>query len=79
MEKSKFTAIGLDEKTVESFAKNKKVVAKLTSIIEIAGDKATKQQGILLYNLATKVPPTQDGYLPTFVAFVMSSKWTRVN
>ena len=37
-----FGVINLDEKVIDSIRKNKKVVAKLTHIIELAGGKADK-------------------------------------
>lgn len=37
-----FQAINLDEKVIASISKNKKVVAKLTNIIGIAGGKSSK-------------------------------------
>jgi len=37
-----FSVINIDEKVIESFRKNKKVVAKLSNIIEMAGGKAEK-------------------------------------
>lgn len=39
---AKFTAIALDEKVIASITKNKKVVAKLSAIIDMAGGKANK-------------------------------------
>jgi len=73
-----FEAINLDEKVIGSISKNKKVVAKLTSIIELAGGKAEKGQGNMLYALSTKLPLTQDGYVSSFVDCIMSNKWTKV-
>ena len=55
---AKFAAISLDEKVIASISKNKKVVASLTKIIDLAGGKANKTQGNLLYALSTKLPPT---------------------
>ena len=51
-------AIKLDEKDIANISKNKKIVAKLTSIIQLAGGKAEKLQGNLLYALSTKLPPS---------------------
>ena len=80
MEDSKklFQAIELDDKVIESISKNKKVVAKLSNIIGLAGGKAEKTQGNLLYALSTKLLPTQDGYTQSFVDCIMSKKWTKV-
>ena len=44
-----FGVIEMDEKTIDNVRKNKKVVAKLSNIITVAGGKATKAQGNLLY------------------------------
>ena len=57
-----FAVIQLDEKVIDSIRKNKKVVAKLSHIIQLAGGKSDKAQGNLLYALSTKLPPTQDNY-----------------
>jgi hypothetical protein len=73
-----FSAINLDDKVIESIRKNKKVVAKLSNIIQIAGGKAEKSQGNLLYALSTKLPPTQDLYTPSFVAQIMNNNWKKV-
>ena len=75
----KFLALNLEEKTIQTFAKNKKVVAKLSEIAQLAGGKAERTQGNLLYALSTKLPPSQDGYMKTFVENIMNNKWTRVN
>ena len=56
--KEVFSKINLDEKVIDSIIKNKKVVAKLTNIIALAGGSAEKTQGNLLYTLSTKLPPT---------------------
>ena len=64
---AKFQAINLDEKVIASISKNKKVVAKLSNIIEIAGGKSEKGQGNLLYALSTKLPPTQEPWVAHFV------------
>jgi len=73
-----FGAINLDDKVIDSIRKNKKVVAKLTHIIELAGGKAEKTQGNLLYALSTKLPPTQDSYAASFVEQIMNNNWTKV-
>ena len=70
--------IGLDEKVIEVVCKNKKLVAKLGSIIEMAGGKSDKNQGNLLYALSTKLPPTQDPWVKSFVDSIMSGKWSKV-
>lgn len=75
---SKFADISLDEKVIASISKNKKVVQKLGAIIDMAGGKADKTQGNLLYALSTKLPPTLDNFLPSFVACIMENKWTKV-
>lgn len=75
---AKFAAISLDEKVIASISKNKKVVASLSKIIDLAGGKANKTQGNLLYALSTKLPPTQDGYVQTFIDCIMKDKWNRV-
>lgn len=54
----KFAAIGLDEKVIKAISGNKKVVTKLSAIVDMAGGKAEKAQGNLLYSLSTKLPPT---------------------
>ena len=51
-----FQAINLDEKVIASISKNKKVVTKLTNIVQLAGGKSEKGQGNLLYALSTKLP-----------------------
>jgi hypothetical protein len=68
----------LDSKVIDSITKNKKVVAKLTKIIEIAGGQAEKTQGNLLYTLSTKLPPTQDPYTKHFVEQIMNNNWIKV-
>ena len=73
-----FGVINLDEKVIDSIRKNKKVVAKLTNIIELAGGKADKGQGNLLYALSTKLPPTQDPWVKSFVEQIMSNNWSKV-
>lgn len=73
-----FQAINLDDKVIASISKNKKVVAKLTKIIELAGGKADKHQGNLLYALSTKLPPTQDPWVKSFVDQIVANKWTKV-
>ena len=55
------------------------MIARLSKIVDLAGGKASKAQGILLYNLATKVPPTQEGYMQSYVDVVMADKWKRAN
>ena len=40
--KSKFEAINLDPKVIESISKNKKLVARLSQIVDFAGGKADK-------------------------------------
>jgi len=75
--KDKFSAINLDEKVIESITKNKKVVAKLSTIVDMAGGKADKAQGNLLYSLATKLPPSCDSYTQSFVNCIMANKWTK--
>ena len=76
---NKIKAIQLDDKVVESISKNKKVVAKLGSIVDMAGGKAEKSQGNLLYALSTKLPPSMDKYTQSFVDCIMANKWARVN
>jgi hypothetical protein len=44
----------------------------------MAGGKAEKTQGNLLYNLATKLPLSQDQYTQSFVDCIMTDKWTKV-
>ena len=57
--KNKFLAIGLDPKFLESNMKNKKVVTRLSEVIDLAGIKeANKTVGNLLYGIATKMPET---------------------
>jgi hypothetical protein len=73
-----FSKINLDEKVIETIRKNKKVVAKLSQIIELAGGQANKTQGNLLYPLSTKLPPSADSYLQDFVDQIMSNNWTKV-
>ena len=73
---AKFSAINLDDKVIKSF-KDKKMIARLSAIIDMAGGSASKPQGNLLYNLATKVPPTQDAYMQTYVNTVIADKWKR--
>ena len=73
-----FGVINLDEKVIDSIRKNKKVVAKLTNIIQIAGGKADKAQGNLLYALSTKLPPSQDPWVNSFVEQIMSNNWTKM-
>jgi glutaminyl-tRNA synthetase len=73
-----FSKINLDAKVIESIRKNKKVVAKLSTMIELAGGKAEKTQGNLLYTLSTKLPPTQDAYAKQFVEQIMKNNWTKV-
>jgi hypothetical protein len=75
---AKFAAISLDEKVIASISKNKKVVASLTKIIDLAGGKANKTQGTLLYTLSTKLPPSQDDYVKTYIDCIMKDKWTKV-
>ena len=53
-----FRDINLDDKVIASISKNKKVVARLSGMIRMAGGKAEKSQGNLLYTLSTKLPPT---------------------
>ena len=76
--KALISNIGLDEKVIEVVCKNKKLVAKLGSIVEMAGGKADKTQGNLLYTLSTKLPPTQDPWVKSFVDSIMNGKWNRV-
>lgn len=76
--KTLFAAINLDEKVIAVIIKNKKLVAKLGNIVTIAGGKAEKSQGNLLYALSTKLPPTQDAYVESFVAQIMNNNWTKV-
>lgn len=73
---AKFSAIELDPKVIKQF-KDPKMIAKLSKMIDLAGGKATKAQGNLLYGIATKVPPTQDAYLKAYVDTVMADKWKR--
>jgi|LauGreDrversion4_2_1035121.scaffolds.fasta_scaffold4515178_1 hypothetical protein len=40
--KHKFEAINLDSKVIESMSKNKKLVARLAQIVDLAGGKADK-------------------------------------
>ena len=75
---STFQAINLDEKVIASISKNKKVVAKLTNIIGLAGGKSEKGQGNLLYALSTKLPLTQEPWVKHFVDQIMQNKWTKV-
>jgi hypothetical protein len=44
----------------------------------MAGGKAEKAQGNLLYTLSTKLPPSMDKYTQTFVDCIMANKWARV-
>ena len=74
----KFVAIGLDDKVIQAISKNKKVVAKLSAIIDMAGGKAEKSQGNLLYSLSTKLPPTLEQFTQAFVDRIMNNKWTRL-
>jgi len=74
----KFVAIGLDDKVIAAISKNKKVVAKLSAIVDMAGGKAEKAQGNLLYSLSTKLPPTLEQFTPAFVDRIMKNKWTRL-
>ena len=76
--KHKFEAINLDPKVIESISKNKKLVARLALIVDLAGGKADKSQGNLLYTISSKLPPTQDPYIQSFVDLVMKNKWTKV-
>lgn len=75
---AKLKAINLDDKVVDSVSKNKKVSAKLSAVIDMAGGSATKTQGNLLYPLATKLPPSLDPYAQSFVDCIMANKWTKV-
>jgi len=43
----------------------------------MAGGKATKTQGNLLYALSTKLPPTQDDFTKNFVENIMNDKWVK--
>jgi hypothetical protein len=61
--KHKFESINLDPKVIESISKNKKLVARLALIVDLAGGKADKSQGNLLYTISSKLPPTQDPYI----------------
>ena len=75
----KFAAIQLDEKVIATIIKNKKVVAALSEIVDMAGGKvADKTQGQLLYKLAMTLPGTQDAYKKDFVERIMAGKWDRV-
>ena len=76
--KKLFEAIELDEKVIQSITKNKKVTAKLSHIIGLAGGKAEKSQGNLLYALSTKLLPSQDAYAKSFVDCIMAKKWAKV-
>jgi len=75
---AKFSVINLDPKVITSFAANKKVTTRLSAMIEMAGGKAEKTQGNLLYTLSTKLPPTQEEYMKSFVEQIMSNNWTKV-
>jgi len=44
----------------------------------MAGGKADKTQGNLLYALSTKLPPTLDQYTKSFVDCIMQNKWAKV-
>lgn len=74
----KFAAISLDEKVIASISKNKKLVPRLAAIVDLAGGKADKTQGNLLYTLSTKLPLSQDLYTKAFVDCIMANKWNRV-
>ena len=74
---AKLKAINLDDKVIKTLLGNAKLVARLTSMIDLAGGSATKQQGQFLYKLSTVLPPTQDKYTKSFVDNIMAGKWTR--
>ena len=74
----KLAAIQLDEKVIASVMKNKKTTAALVEVIDMAGGKANKTQGQLLYKLSTTLPPTQEKFKKEFVARIMADKWDRV-
>ena len=75
--KAKLAAICLDDKVIKTLLQNAKLVARLTSMIGIAGGKATKPQGQLLYKLSAILPPTQDKYTKAFVDNIMQDKWVK--
>ena len=55
----KMLAIHMDQKVVDATLKNKKVTARLIEVIDQAKiENPDKAQGVLLYNLATKLPPS---------------------
>jgi hypothetical protein len=49
----KLKDINLDDKVIKDIVKNKKVAAKLISLQDMAGGKAEKKQGNMLYELST--------------------------
>lgn len=75
--KAKLAAICLDEKVIKTLLKNANLVKRLTHMIELAGGKATKTQGLLLYKLSAILPPTQDKYTKSFVDNIMADKWSK--
>jgi len=76
VDEAKFVGIGLEPSVVKTF-KDKKVIARLEAIIDMAGGSAEKSQGTLLYHLSTKLPPTQDPYTNVYVEYIMSKKWSK--
>jgi len=76
---AKLKAIHMDDKKIPETIGNKKLCARLITIIDMAGGKAEKAQGSLLYSLASEkiFPPTQDRFTQTFVDCIMANKWKR--
>ncbi|WKY06374.1 hypothetical protein Q1695_006514 [Nippostrongylus brasiliensis] len=73
--------LGLSEQKVKETSKNAALSAQLDSIVKIAEEtlkktgkpcSASKQQGILLYQLGTKIKPQSAEYLPLIIGYILS-------
>lgn len=73
-----FMAIQLDEKVAVSIISNKQKTEALSKIITLAGGKADKTQGNLLYKLATILPGTLEPYKKNFIDRIIGNKWNRI-
>ena len=76
--KDTFAAISLDPKVIESTLKNAKVSAKLKEVVAISGlTTCDKTVGNLLYEVATKVPPTIEDKTKLITEYVVSGKFNK--
>ena len=77
---AKFTAIGIQAETIKNVLKNKKVTAALLEIISLSGvSECPKEQGSLLYALATKLKPNHSNFREPFAKHIVEGKWTKVD